>query len=498
MVGTRTGLGAEIEKLRARREMLELDSASYSVSTVAKWRARLSELKNQSEAARARNERLVAETSKVSNEYHDSARVVQLSDKAFGYDVAVREYLKKVKKLLPTWIKQQQCQHEEQSLDKPGSSSPRSRAVPDRSKPRASPRTSGESVKGKVVLGGPDKERIRIHLSREGSFSARSPSGARGREPVGEEEEEEERQLSRNPSLSRSPAFAPVQTASFTNIAKIGDANNSSSRKRTPEQAGRSQEREASPVSSQAPTPPLQQQPQQPQSEKSRESRESHLARTTPKSRVPGSEVKVTPTRVRFLGEDVDLEDSEDTFESYADTGEEPSPVGKSDSQVYYTESERSVESFQGAYPASPLLAQEKSDQSRAPTPVRKDSPAIPSVRPTEPASAVPESQSEQAAREVSSTSSSSEETSGHAEEPEAPPPKKSSTPKEIVGNQDERSLGDDEGDEGNGGPFQGDAVKTSNIANRTFDTDTEESDVFYQSYQTKQLSKESSDEFDF
>ena len=31
-----------------------------------------------------------------------------------------------------------------------------------------------------------------------------------------------------------------------------------------------------------------------------------------------------------------------------------------------------------------------------------------------------------------------------------------------------------------------------------TFDTDTEESEVFYQSYQTRQLSKESSDEFDF
>ena len=34
--GTMVGLGAEIEKLRARREMLEIDSASYSTSTVAK------------------------------------------------------------------------------------------------------------------------------------------------------------------------------------------------------------------------------------------------------------------------------------------------------------------------------------------------------------------------------------------------------------------------------------------------------------------------------
>ena len=42
------------------------------------------------------------------------------------------------------------------------------------------------------------------------------------------------------------------------------------------------------------------------------------------------------------------------------------------------------------------------------------------------------------------------------------------------------------------------DVPKASTIANRTFDTDTEESEVFYQSYQTKQLSKESSDEFDF
>ena len=422
----------------------------------------------------------MSETSKVCNEYHDSARVVQLSDKAFGYDVAVREYLKKVKKLLPIWIKQQQRQPEEQSLDKPGSSSPRSQAVPDCSKPRASPRPAGESVKGSVVLGGTDEERIRMHLSRQGSFSARSPSGSRGQEPVEEEEEvEEKHQLSRSPSLSRSPAFAPVQTASFTNIAKIGDANKSSS-KRTPEQAVRSQEREASPVSSQAQAPPQQQQ----QPGKSGESRESHLAGMTPKSGVPGSEVKVTPTRVRFLGEDVDLEDSDDTFESYADTGEEPSPVGQSESQVYYTESERSLESFQGAYSANPVLAKEKSDQSRAPTPVRIDSHAIPlgrpQVHPTEPAPAVPESQSQQAAQEA-----------------EAPSIKKSSTPEEIGGKQDE-SLDDDEGDQGNGGPFQGDAMKASNIANRTFDTDTEESDVFYQSYQTKQLSKESSDEFDF
>ena len=66
--------------------------------------------------------RLVDEVEDFSAEYHDRARVVQLSDKAFGYDVAVKEYLKKVKKLLPGWL--HQVQSRGSVADKP-SSSPR-------------------------------------------------------------------------------------------------------------------------------------------------------------------------------------------------------------------------------------------------------------------------------------------------------------------------------------------------------------------------------------
>ena len=56
--------------------------------------------------------RLVNDVRKNAEEYRDRARVSHMSQQAFAYEVAVKEYLRKVRKLLPDWVRRMQTNDE--------------------------------------------------------------------------------------------------------------------------------------------------------------------------------------------------------------------------------------------------------------------------------------------------------------------------------------------------------------------------------------------------
>ena len=437
--------------------------------------------------------RLVDEVEDFSAEYHDRARVVQLSDKAFGYDVAVKEYLKKVKKLLPGWL--HQVQSRGSVADKPSSS-------PQKLEPRVVSGVAEEPTaaaaespwQGSIPGALTPQNRVSstITLSREGSLKERVWSPRADQVDAEEEEEEEEDQHeSSSPGVSLSPAFVPVQTAKFTASITKPRTEDASGKKKTPEQAST----RARPPES------------DPEAEGGREA--SDVSRTTtPRqpARRPTSEAAETPTRVRFLGEEVDLEDSQETFESYSYTEAAHTPVGRTRGDGNYTESEVSAESSRGRYSPSPQGAMAEGPTratlgSAASSPNVRPQPqpspwstkgVTPEAKATAPSPALIEEE-----ESSSSSSSSSSISDGAGKNSVDPEPTERFSPGPSRGADEQEDDGEEERRDPPAKSVEG-APKLSTIANRTFDTDTEESEVFYQSYQTRQLSKESSDEFDF
>lgn len=479
------GIEAEIEKLRTKREMLEVDSASYSSSTVAKWRERLSFVKIQCEEAKARNQRFLDETRDVSKEFCERARVVKLSEKAFGYDVAVKEYLKKVRKLLPQWIEgvQFEAGKDQRSELARTPRSTTAKVVLDSAESRSAKFVSpalGRSFEAGHDTASPSARSLGQERSRE-RFSASAAF-------LRDEEAEDGKEMDEDPprsTASLSPAFVPVQTASFTSMTKSIESNK---KKRTPV---------ASSVALNSPAA------QDPKAESPRARERETVTAGTPKYQTPGSAVQSTPTRVRFLSQEAELaEDSVDTFDSYAKTGENsPASIrqSKSETQAYYTESEKSSESFRqasfhGHARSAPGSAGE-AETSHQSTPKAKapDSNATSPLSVSQSQGHGPRQVAPPAAKVEESTSSDEE---SESEEPVVEPPvqeRPRSPPKTSKREEDAEEKGD------HGGKPDGNAPKVSTIANRTFDTDTEDSETFYQgSHLTRQLSKESSDEFDF
>ena len=304
------GIEAEIEKLRTKREMLEVDSASYSSSTVAKWRERLSFVKIQCEEAKARNQRLLDETRDVSKEFCERARVVKLSEKAFGYDVAVKEYLKKVRKLLPQWIEgvQFEAGKDQRSELARTPRSTTAKVVLDSAESRSAKFVSpalGRSFEAGHDTASPSARSLGQERSRE-RFSASAAF-------LRDEEAEDGKEMDEDPprsTASLSPAFVPVQTASFTSMTKSIESNK---KKRTPV---------ASSVALNSPAA------QDPKAESPRARERETVTAGTPKYQTPGSAVQSTPTRVRFLSQEAELaEDSVDTFDSYAKPERTPPPA---------------------------------------------------------------------------------------------------------------------------------------------------------------------------
>ncbi len=485
--------------------------------------------------------RLLDDTRSFCDDYHARARVTQLSDKAFGYDVAVKEYLKKVKKLLPEWILTFEGSGDggAPSPAKSPARSPSHRAASPRAAPSrpamASPKAAAaqgpilvsrspvQSTE-RVVVARPSPSRrqeaavspVPAPASRQSpepkksavkkspvapaaSPPPRAPAPAPAaaaapfpgdlRSPARAEEEsdsyysdEEEEGGLRSPA-SLSPAYVPVQTSSFTTIAAA--KADTPARIRTPETSAASFERaspwgDTSQPDFPSPPPPIVRSAERP-------------AQPTPQAQAEAEgfgaqderEEEPTPTRVRFLGEEVDLEeDSQDTFGSYIDQSE-PASVSPpaqqfSSSRVHATDSERSLGGFVERENATSESASASGTPARSRTPVAsaaagraRNSPSASEPRVASPAAPASASREGSAKRAAAATPPAQKSERRAEPEPQRAPPLASEPKAEVK--------------------------KVSTIINRTFDTDTEDSEVYYQSYQTKELAEdESSDEFDF
>ncbi len=457
----------QIESLRSKRELLEVDSASYSSSTLSRWKDRLLDAKRRQEEARLRNQKLVEDTRSFSTDYHDSVRVAQVSQKAFGYEVAVKEYLRKVKKLLPLWLEKIQPDNvgkiQRQTGEAP-QKSPSSRKIQDQGYDTSPLKTvkRGNEKLAKT----PKKSNLHLEVSLEGEKSTSESFKFKG---SGEEEKDQ----SFNSSPALSPASTPVQTATFTTMLVRSEGSLKAKKPDSP-QSTRSRNSTGNDQESRQPTP---------SAERSLSGRDPPTHSKTFQSEEPS-----TATRVRFLGEDIDLEldleeDSQDTFDSYAEPGYgSPLAQKNSQSQVYNTESEKSLDSIVEA-PSSPASVSSK-EQTQVIAPGLVSHPS-----------------SNSKTCHLQDQPGGSENREGIAPTQEFELGKSFETGKDLQTDRGKLETRTEDKEREKGPPIHSkieEVPKVSTFINRSFDTDTEESEVFPQNYQTRQLHNESSDEFDF